>query len=285
MLNQPSARAGARIGPAGGSAAPWTAGAMVTMPGSCAPARFMSLRFDGPHGFMTTLMQPSSLSRKVLYMAGPSSRPTVWVMTNDGSIWPSAMRCSRSSVQRLTCVCPVLIVSALVHHRAERDLVDQAAVDAGDRQRAGRPAHIDHLAQHMRPVALDHHRLLDAVDHRVDRAQRMRFHADRVDALVRALAGGQLLQPVEHALFVEVDRDRAAGARHLEPFGHVVDRDHLLGAEHHGAADRELADRARAPDRDRVGRLDVALPPPPASRSGRCRRGRAPARRSGRRGS
>src|SRR5205085_9768639 len=65
------------------------------------------------HGFMTTLMQPSSLSRKVLYMAGPSSSGTLCVMTNDGSIWPSAMRCSRSSVQRLTCVCPVRIVSAL----------------------------------------------------------------------------------------------------------------------------------------------------------------------------
>jgi Haloacid dehalogenase-like hydrolase len=41
------------------------------------------------YGLRTTLMQPSSLSRKVLYMPGPSSSGTVWVITNDGSIWPS----------------------------------------------------------------------------------------------------------------------------------------------------------------------------------------------------
>ena len=51
----------------------------------------------------------------------------------------------------------------------------------------------------------------------------------------------------------------AAGPRHGEALGHAVDRDHLLGAEQHGAADRHLPDRAAAPDRDRVGRLDVAL--------------------------
>jgi hypothetical protein len=41
------------------------------------------------YGLRTTLMQPSSLSRNVLYMPGPSSSGTVWVITNDGSIWPS----------------------------------------------------------------------------------------------------------------------------------------------------------------------------------------------------
>ena len=58
---------------------------------------------------------------------------------------------------------------------------------------------------------------------------------------------------------VEVDGDGAAGARHVEALGHAVDRDHLLGAEQHRRADRHLADRAGAPDRDRVVRLDVAL--------------------------
>lgn len=38
------------------------------------------------YGLRTTLMQPSSLSRNVLYMPGPSSSETVWVITNDGSI-------------------------------------------------------------------------------------------------------------------------------------------------------------------------------------------------------
>ena len=45
----------------------------------------------------------------------------------------------------------------------------------------------------------------------------------------------------------------------LEPLGQAVDGDDLLGAEQDGAADRHLADRAAAPDGDRVGRLDVAL--------------------------
>ena len=44
------------------------------------------------HGLRTTLMQPSFLSRKVLYMAGPSSRATRWVITNEGSISPFSIR-------------------------------------------------------------------------------------------------------------------------------------------------------------------------------------------------
>ena len=47
------------------------------------------------HGFITTLMQPSFLSRKVLYSSGPSSRDARWVMTKDGSISPFWIR-SRS---------------------------------------------------------------------------------------------------------------------------------------------------------------------------------------------
>ena len=43
-----------------------------------------------------------------------------------------------------------------------------------------------------------------------------------------------------------------------EPVVVLVDRDHLLGAEHHGAGDRELADRARPEDRDRLAAGDVA---------------------------
>ena len=61
--------------------------------------------------------------------------------------------------------------------------------------------------------------------------------------------------------------DGAAGLGHAEPLGHAVDGDHLLGAEQDGAADRHLADGTGAPDRDRVGRLDVALDGPlPAGR-------------------
>ena len=58
-------------------------------------------------------MQPSFLSRNVLYISGARSSGTLWVMTNDGSIYPSSMRRRRSSVQRFTCVWPVRIVSPL----------------------------------------------------------------------------------------------------------------------------------------------------------------------------
>ena len=47
--------------------------------------------------------------------------------------------------------------------------------------------------------------------------------------------------------------------RHAQALGHMVDRDDLLRAEQHRAADRELPHRPGAPDRDRVGGLDVAL--------------------------
>ena len=39
----------------------------------------------------------------------------------------------------------------------------------------------------------------------------------------------------------------------------MVDGDDLLRAKQHGAPDRHLSNRAAAPDRNRVGRLDVAL--------------------------
>jgi hypothetical protein len=46
-------------------------------------------------GLSITLMQPSCLSRKVLYISGPRSSGTLWVITKDGSISPFSIR-SRS---------------------------------------------------------------------------------------------------------------------------------------------------------------------------------------------
>ena len=87
----------------------------------------------------------------------------------------------------------------------------------------------------------------------------MGFHADGVDALLRALAAGELVQTLDHALLIEVDGDGATGFRHFQALGQMIDGNHLLGAEQNGAADRHLTDRTAAPDRHRVGRLDVAL--------------------------
>ena len=59
-------------------------------------------------------------------------------------------------------------------------------------------------------------------------------------------------------LLHEIERLGAGRLRHRQALRHRVDGDHALGAEQEGAADRELADRAAAPDGDRVAVLDVA---------------------------
>ena len=58
---------------------------------------------------------------------------------------------------------PGLDRQRLVHDRADGNLVDEPAVDAGDRDRAAVAAGHDRLAQGDRPVRLQHHRLLHAV--------------------------------------------------------------------------------------------------------------------------
>ena len=92
----------------------------------------------------------------------------------------------------------------------------------------------------------------------VGAADRRRLGPDRVDTGVRAAAVRQLLDAVVDIVFHEIDRLRAGVARKRETLGHRVDGDDPLGAQQEGAADGELADRAAAPDRDRVAALDVA---------------------------
>ena len=75
----------------------------------------------------------------------------------------------------------------------------------------------------------------------------MRFHADRIDAFLRSLSRSEVVQALDYALFFEVDRGGPPGLRHRQAFGHVVNRDHLLGAEQDGAADAELTHRSAAP--------------------------------------
>src|SRR4051794_38840339 len=49
---------------------------------------------------------------------------------------------------------------AFIHRLTHGDLVDEAAIDARDRDHACRAADIDHLAQNVRAVVLHHHHLL-----------------------------------------------------------------------------------------------------------------------------
>lgn len=75
-------------------------------------------------------------------------------------------------------------------------------------------------------------------------------------------SGAAALRHVLNALvdvdFVKIDRLGAGIGGERKPFRDGVDRDDAVGAEQERAADRDLTDRAAAPNRDRVARLDVA---------------------------
>src|SRR5688572_14780280 len=103
----------------------------------------------------------------------------------------------------------------LVHRHAEGDLVHETTVHTRDRDHPGGPAHIDHLPQHMRAVAFEHEHLLGAVEHRVGMFDGdMALHSRRIDALLRTLAVREIVQTLDNALVLEVDRNRAAGSGH-----------------------------------------------------------------------
>ena len=85
-----------------------------------------------------------------------------------------------------------------------------------------------------------------------------RLGADRVDAGIGAAALRQLLDAVVDILLHEIERLGAGVAGQRQALRHGVDGDDPPGAQQEGAADRELADRAAAPDGDRVAGLDVA---------------------------
>ena len=87
----------------------------------------------------------------------------------------------------------------------------------------------------------------------------MAFEAYAVDAFLWALAMGQFVQPLDDAFLLEVDGNRAAGLSHAQTFRKAIDGHDLLGAQKKGAANRHLADRAAAPDRDGIGWFDLAL--------------------------
>lgn len=53
-------------------------------------------------------------------------------------------------------------------HRAERELVHEPGVDADHRQPSPLAARLDGLAQHVRAVHLEPHRLLHPVGHGID---------------------------------------------------------------------------------------------------------------------
>ncbi len=171
---------------------------------------------------------------------------------------------------------------ALVHRRAERHLVDQAAIDARGRQNARRPAGHDQSAQDVRPVALHHHRLLGAV---VDRIEREVAWAS---IPTESMHFSGPLPPVMSLRRATTFDSRSKSIVSAPPARAIVRR----------SGTRSIAMTRRAPSRIRradrhlaTGRSPRSPPCPPAGcRTGppacqpseRCRRGRAASRRRGR---
>ena len=147
---------------------------------------------------------------------------------------------------------------AAIDRRTHRDLVEEAAIDADDRDDAEVAAAMDCLAQHVRPVGAHEGRDLDPVPTGVEARGRLGLGADRVDARIGAAALRQLHDAVVNILLHEIDRLGAGFARERKALGHGIDGENASGAEQEGAADRELPDRAAAPDRDRLAAFQVA---------------------------
>ena len=99
----------------------------------------------------------------------------------------------------------------------------------------------------------------DLVEHRIGGAVAGRLAADRVDAAIGTALVGPLHQFVVDVGFGEIDRLGAAGFRHRQPLGHLVDCDHAAGAQQQRRADRELADGPAAPDRHGIPGLDLGI--------------------------
>ena len=98
-------------------------------------------------GFNTTFRHSSSLLLKMSYAAGASSRRIRWVMTKLGIdlAFPDALE------QRPHVAMHVRLAGAdrqrAIDDGAHRELVDEAAVHAGHRNRAAAAAREDRLAQ------------------------------------------------------------------------------------------------------------------------------------------
>ena len=86
------------------------------------------------------------------------------------------------------------------------------------------------------------------------------LHADAVDAGIRAETIGDLADPVEHLLLLEVDDVRGTGlAGERDTLRHRLDHYDLFRALDLGGFDREEADRSGAPDGDRLAALEIAM--------------------------
>ena len=142
--------------------------------------------------------------------------------------------------------------------RTHRHLVEEAAVDAGNRNRPAFAASKDRFTQRVRSVGGHsrefHPLVVDVID-----AHAVRFQTDGIDAGIRAAPARPQMQFFERIDFGIVNRLRARFLRQLESLGNVIDGDHTLRPQQERRLDREQSDRAAAPDGNRVAFLNVAV--------------------------
>jgi hypothetical protein len=100
-------------------------------------------------------------------------------------------------------------------------------------------------------------RNLHPVDGCVESGSGVGFGADGVDASVGSAALGLLLDPLVDVFLFEIEGNCAGFPRELETLRYRIDGDDAFGAKQEGAADRKLADRAAAPNRNRLAAFQV----------------------------
>src|SRR5262249_28033415 len=136
----------------------------------------------------------------------------------------------------------------LVDERPHRHVVDEPTIDAGHGNTAAFTARANRFTQHVRTICFVPHHLLHAV-HSVDQTVADSLEADAIDAAIRTDATGEFFQKFGNTIdFLVIDRLRASTLGHPQAVVEAIDRDHALGAEHEGAADRELADWSASPN-------------------------------------
>src|ERR1700678_4403883 len=91
----------------------------------------------------------------------------------------------------------------LIHQGANRDLIEETAIDAGHRQGSSLSAAHDGFSQDVSPIGSKMERRFGFIEYRVKAAAGMRLAPDGVDAAVRPPALGHHHQPIVDSILVK----------------------------------------------------------------------------------
>ena len=146
----------------------------------------------------------------------------------------------------------------LFHQLPEREFIRKTPVNARNRNPPALAAGNDRLSKRVGPLGPEVSVRLYRVDQIVDRNS-VAFHADAIDHRVGADTAGHLLQSFEHVDFAIIQDVGAHLLGELQSRGIMIDRDHPVRTQQEGRLDGEQSNRAAAPNRDRVARLDPGI--------------------------